>query len=126
MLKKCFPALFQHAESGTGPDSASTNQALDVLDSRRAILGPRYQGVFQHPANGTRHRVPAGGHDQKPSIDYSDQRPNELIAQVTHVFYPHRQPDQAVADAEALAVGGRHRGVGHDGGVLDQAFDAAE
>jgi hypothetical protein len=51
LLKKCHPALFQRAESGTCPDSASPDQALAVPDPRRVILDPRKQDVFQHPVS---------------------------------------------------------------------------
>src|SRR6185437_164658 len=40
LLRKCLPALSQPAESGTRPYSASPDQALEVLDPRRAIHGP--------------------------------------------------------------------------------------
>jgi len=46
MLKKRRPALFQRAESGAGPDSASPDRALVALDPRRVIHDPLQQGVF--------------------------------------------------------------------------------
>ncbi|MNL60911.1 hypothetical protein D3C87_1847650 [compost metagenome] len=42
------------------------------------------------------------------------------------MFQPDRQADQAVGDAGGDAGVRRHGGVGHGGGVGDQAFDAAQ
>ena len=56
----------------------------------------------------------------------STKRSVKLIAQVIEIFHAYRKTYQAVTDAQPLAVGGRHRGVGHDGGVFDEAFHAAE
>ena len=52
------------------------------------------------------------------------QRCLQLVTQIAHILDAYGQPDQAIANTKPLAIGGRHRGMGHDGRVLDQAFDA--
>jgi len=54
MLKKRRPALFQRAESGAGPDSASPDRALVALDPRRVIHDPLQQGCLQPLSMDTR------------------------------------------------------------------------
>src|SRR5580765_5672076 len=59
-------------------------------------------------------------------ISFSVQRCFKLAAQIIYILNADRQPDQAIADAQLLAVRRRNRGVGHDRRMLDQAFDAAK
>src|SRR5438105_13590110 len=58
----------------------------------------------------------------------SDRRERllEVGAQVLDILDAHRQPHQRITDAERRARLERNGCVGHDGGVLDQAFDAAQ
>lgn len=52
-LKKCCPALLQRAECGTGPDTASSDEAPVVVDPLRVVHGLHQQIVFQYPAHGS-------------------------------------------------------------------------
>src|SRR5438445_11008811 len=54
------------------------------------------------------------------------QRRGEVGDEVVGILDADREPHQAVADAESRAHLGRHRAVGHQRGMLDQALDAAE
>ena len=48
------------------------------------------------------------------------------MPQILDILDPHRQADQAVADAQPGPLFGRDAGVRHQGRVLDQAFHAAQ
>ena len=54
------------------------------------------------------------------------QREGQFCTQIGDILHAHAQSHQSITDPQPLAVGRRHRGVGHDGRVLDQAFDPAE
>ena len=54
------------------------------------------------------------------------QRPLQIRPQIPDILDPHRQPAQAVADAQLGPRLSRDAGVGHDGRVLDQARHAAQ
>src|SRR5579883_403983 len=54
------------------------------------------------------------------------QRLVEIGEEVVEILDADRQADERVADAQRLALLGRQRGMRHDGGMLDQALDAAE
>jgi hypothetical protein len=53
-------------------------------------------------------------------------RYREVGLEIGRVFDAHREPDEAVGDAELLAVRLGNRGVGHDRRVLDERLDAAQ
>src|SRR5690606_25889692 len=50
----------------------------------------------------------------------------EVREQIFAALDAHGNSHEAIVDAELLPVLGRNRSVGHDRGVLDQAFHAAE
>src|SRR5437763_6100372 len=54
------------------------------------------------------------------------QRPFEIRDQIAGVLDPDRQSHEIVGNAERRAYVGGQRRMGHDGGMLDQALDAAE
>ena len=54
------------------------------------------------------------------------QRSLEIGLEISSILDANRQPHQAVLDPQFLSDGGINRGVGHDGGVVDERLDATE
>ena len=136
-LKKCCPAFFQHAGSGTRPDPASPDQA-DGLDPRRAIHGPRHPDSEERP-DARRHflrdalaltgAVTLGGCDKLSETDWAPkvlggatalshaaQRAlsrNAMAreyseAEISPVFRPNGSTDPQSSEYRALAANGFH------------------
>src|SRR4051794_32409439 len=58
----------------------------------------------------------------------SDRREGglQIVDQVVHFFDADREPDERIGYSERLAHLGRDRTVGHDRGMIDEAFHAAQ
>src|SRR5690606_26051268 len=63
---------------------------------------------------------------QPPALCRSRQRPLQFRLQVCNILHADTQSHQVIGDSKLCPVLGRHGGVGHDGGVVDQAFDTTE
>ena len=109
-------------------------QPVAVALAMRAGFGDMAERVGAGVAVGGRILGPADADrieddDQHAGHDHatpSFQRALQVGDQIVGILDADRQPHQPVVDAECRAHLRRHRGMGHDGGMLDQAFDAAQ
>src|ERR1041384_3318418 len=68
----------------------------------------------------------SSGRSGPPTLSDRFERSLEIVDQIPHVLDADREPNEGIADADRFALFFRHRGMRHEGGMIDQAFHAAQ